>query len=221
MYELASHGRKKYYKNWINYRLYSRQLLRQTMNTDLHTSRIMMALDLDEREPLQGALADMFYGCWYDVPYFGARMLAQVEHKLNPKVLADFTECLGGKHYVTAVTPLATRWSVLVSPSMRAFDHQLRISADDSRKVADSVISNLIDIYKEEEEDDEERDMMIAEVENEFFNHCIATDDRLAFSLVWWGLAKKDWEFHDNWIRHRQFFEQKIADSVRYNIVTA
>ena len=76
------------------------------------------------------------------------------------------------------------------------------------------MISNLIDIY-EEEEDDEERDMMIAEVENEFFNHCIATDDRLAFSLVWWGLAKKDWEFHDNWIRHRQFFEQKIADSVR------
>lgn len=39
------------------------------MNTDLHTSRIMMALELDEREPLQGALADMFYGCWYDVPY--------------------------------------------------------------------------------------------------------------------------------------------------------
>ena len=72
-----------------------------------------------------------------------------------------------------------------------------------------------------EEEDDEERDMMIAEVENEFFNHCIATDDRLAFSLVWWGLAKKDWEFHDNWIRQRQFFEQKITDSVRYNIVTA
>ena len=61
---------------------------------------------------------------------------------------------------------------------------------------------------------------MIAEIENEFFNHCIATDDRLAFSLVWWGLAKKDWEFHDNWIRHRQFFEQKITDSVRYNIVT-
>lgn len=220
MYEFASRGRKKNHKNWLKYRLYSRQLMRQPMNVDLHTNRIMMAMELDEREPLQGALADMFFGCWYELSYFGEHMLAQVEDKLNAQILAEFEQCMTGKKYVTAITPLATRWSVLVGPSMCAYEHQLRISSDDSRMVAEGVITNLVELY-EEEEDDEDRAEMIANIEAEFINHCKATDDRLAFSIVWWELAKKDWDFNDHWMDLRNFFEQKMAPSKRFRLTHA
>lgn len=212
MYAFSSSNRKKSLKHWLNYRLYSRQIITQPMNMDIHTSRIMTAMELDEKEPLQGALADMFYGCWYDVPYFGERMLSQVKEKLNPGVLAGFEECISGEHYIFNVTPLATRWSVLVSPSMQAYEHQLRISSDDSRQVAHGVVSELLDIL-DEEEAGEERDEMIGELEQEFFDHCLATDDRLAFSLVWWELAKNKWQFHEGWTACRREFEQTLHPS--------
>ncbi len=97
MFSLSSHTHKKQNKHWLNYRRYSRQVMTQPMNMDLHTSRIMTAMELDEKEPLQGALADMFFGCWYDVPYFGERMLSQVKEKLNPKVIEGFEQCIFNK----------------------------------------------------------------------------------------------------------------------------
>ena len=65
MYSLSNRNRRKFQKHWLNFRLYSRQVIDQPMNMDIHTSRIMAAMELDEKEPLQGALADMFYGDYY------------------------------------------------------------------------------------------------------------------------------------------------------------
>ncbi len=90
MYSLSNRNRRKFQKHWLSFRLYSRQVIDQPMNMDIHTSRIMAAMELDEKEPLQGALADMFYGCWFDVPYFGDRMLNQVREKLTPTLLQGF-----------------------------------------------------------------------------------------------------------------------------------
>ena len=208
MYSIA--GRKQNQKNWLNYRLYSRQILSQPMNMDLHTSRIMSAMELEQKEPLQGALADMFYGCWFDVPYFGDRMLAQVKEKLNTTMVEAFTRCVDGADYIFSSSELATRWSVLVSPSMSTYEHQLRISADDSRAVADNVISTLLDIL--EDEDEEDADKHITAIENDFFAHCLVCNDRLAFSIVWWELAKNNWQFHQGWTQCRQALEQKTLN---------
>lgn len=220
MYSLTTSNRKKQQKHWLNYRLYSRQIISQPMNMDIHTSRIMTAMELDKKEPLQGALADMFFGCWFDVPYFGERMLTQVKEKLNPTVLAGFEKCVVGSDYVFDVSPLATRWSVLTKPSMQAFEHQLRISSDDSRSVADIVVSALMDTLEEEDEG-EERDEQIAEIENDFFAHCLATDDRLAFSIVWWELAKNKWEFHQGWTDCRHEFEKRNEPVLRHQDTSA
>lgn len=118
MYSLSNRNRRKFQKHWLSFRLYSRQVIDQPMNMDIHTSRIMAAMGLDEKEPLQGALADMFYGCWFDVPYFGDRMLNQVREKLTPTLLQGFDQCVNHGEYVFKVSHLATRWSVLVSPSI-------------------------------------------------------------------------------------------------------
>lgn len=201
-------------KRWLNYRLYSRQLMTQPMNMDIHTSRVMMAMELDEKEPLQGALADMFYGCWFDVPYFGERMLSQVKEKLNPKVIEGFEACVENKKYILENSVLATRWSVLISPSMSVAENQMFISPDDSRAVADIVINLLLELWEELDDEPEEVLQEIQHVEEEFFRHCLACDDRLAFSIVWWDLSKNKWQFSPEWTTTRQAFEEKIHNRV-------
>lgn len=214
MFSLSSSNRKKQMKRWLNYRLYSRQLITQPMNMDIHTSRVMMAMELDEKEPLQGALADMFYGCWFDVPYFGERMLSQVKEKLNPKVLKGFEECVENKKYILESSVLATRWSVLISPSMSVVENQMFISPDDSRAVADIVINLLLELWEEMDDEPEEVLQEIQHVEEEFFRHCLACDDRLAFSIVWWELSKSKWQFSPEWTTTRRAFEEKIHNRV-------
>nr|WP_315043203.1 hypothetical protein [uncultured Moraxella sp.] len=217
MFSLSSHTHKKQNKHWLNYRRYSRQVMTQPMNMDLHTSRIMTAMELDEKEPLQGALADMFFGCWYDVPYFGERMLSQVKEKLNPKVIEGFEQCIFNKAYVLESSNLATRWSVLVSPSMGVFENQMFISPDDSRTVADIVVSALLELKAEFDDDPEEVGEEIAQIEQEFFKHCLACDDRLAFSIVWWELSKNKWQFNEGWTQTRHAFEEKIQHTQHLN----
>lgn len=210
MYSLSNRNRRKYQKQWLNYRLYSRQVIAQPMNMDIHTSRIMAAMELEEKEPLQGALADMFFGCWYDVPFFGDRMLNQVKEKLTPTVFEDFDRCVNHGDFVFKISNLATRWSVLVSPSMATYRHQLRVSTDDAKVVAQTTISALLDSL-EDEDDPEEQAAQIAEIEAEFFNHCLVCNDKLAFSIVWWEMSKNKWHFNDKWLETQAFFVQQAA----------
>lgn len=210
MYSLSNRNRRKFQKHWLSFRLYSRQVIDQPMNMDIHTSRIMAAMELDEKEPLQGALADMFYGCWFDVPYFGDRMLNQVREKLTPTLLQGFDQCVNHGEYVFKVSHLATRWSVLVSPSIVTYQHQLRVSTDDSKVVAQTTIAALLDIM-EEEDDPEDQAEQIAEIEEEFFNHCLVCHDRLAFSMVWWEMSKNKWDFNDKWLETKEYFAKQVA----------
>lgn len=210
MFSLPSNVRKKNMKHWLNYRRYSRQIINQPMNMDLHTSRVMTAMELDEREPLQGALADMFFGCWYDVPYFGERMLTQVKEKLNAQIVQGFEACIYQKKYILESSDLATRWSVLISPSLAVVENQIFVSPDDSRAVANITITALTDLMEELEDEPEDVWAEISKIEDAFFNHCLTTDDRLAFSIVWWELSKAKWQFSSEWTQVRKAFEQKI-----------
>ena len=49
MYSLPNRNRRKFHKLWLSFRLYSRQVIDQPMNMDIHTSRIMAAMELDEK----------------------------------------------------------------------------------------------------------------------------------------------------------------------------
>lgn len=205
-------NRGRAYNQRLGYRHFTRQVLSQPMNMDIHTSRVMAALELTEKEPLQGALADMFFGCWYDVPFFGERMLSQVGDKLHAQTLQQFQACIEKRDYIEPVSKLATRWSVLVSPSMSAYSHQLRASSDDARTIADTTIAELLD--EREESDGLYDDPAIEAIEDQFFAHCLACDDRLAFSLVWWQLSKNGWQFSPRWSDTRQQLEQKSSDTL-------
>ncbi len=205
-------NRGRVYNQRLGYRYFTRQVLSQPMNMDIHTSRVMAALELSDKEPLQGALADMFYGCWYDVPYFGERMLSQVGNKLNAQILQQFQSCIDKRDYIEPVSKLATRWSVLVSPSMAVYSHQLRASSDDARAIAESTITELLDEREESEEIYD--DPNIHAIEDQFFDHCLACDDRLAFSLVWWQLSKNGWQFSPRWTAARHRLEQRESYAV-------
>lgn len=208
MYLLQQPNRNKTYNQRLSYRYYTRQVMSQPMNKDIHTSRIIAAMELSEREPLQGAIADMFYGCWFDVPFFGERILSQVKDKLHQQTLKGFQACVEKTNYIRAVSPLATRWSVLVSPSMDMYDHQLRASADDARALASQTIHALLEVKNTE--DEQYQLNKTSEIENEFFSHCTACNDRLAFSIVWWQLAKNNWEFDNRWTACRLRLEEKL-----------
>lgn len=208
MYNLSPPDRTKHRKHWEKFRLLSRQIIKQPLNEEIHTSRVMVALELDEKEPLQGALADMFYGCWFDTAYFADRILEQATDKLTPQMLADFKKLMGNDYHVQPISHFATRWSVLVSPTMYALEHQLRVSQDDSRTVAKITIDALLAQVDNHQLDDNTRNKNIKAIENEFFEHCLACEDRLAFSIVWWDLAKNKWDFHDEWRNCRTKFEE-------------
>lgn len=189
--------RNKSFNQRLSYRYYSRQVVSQPANIDMHTSRLMIALELAEKEPLQGALADMFYGCWYDVPFFGNRILNQVKEKLSLQTLRGLEACILKADYIGAVSILATRWSVLVSPSMAAPSYLLRSSSDDAKSLAERIAMDLLDALDDAEGD--YSNSLVKAVESEFFAHCLACQDKLAFSLVWWELNKHFWEFDEDW----------------------
>lgn len=97
----------------------------------------------------------------------------------------------------------------MVSPSIVTYQHQLRVSSDDSKVVAQTTIAALLDIM--EDDDPEDQAEQIAEIEEEFFNHCLVCHDRLAFSMVWWEMSKNKWDFNDKWLETKEYFAKQAA----------
>ena len=76
-----------------------------TCHRHFHEQRINAALLLSE--PLQ-ARWQIFYGCWYDIPYIN--LFTRI--KVYPHVAQDFRDCIDKKRYIQRNSMLATRWSV-------------------------------------------------------------------------------------------------------------
>ena len=102
---------------------------------------------------------------------------------------------------------LATRWSVLVSPSLNEQKQRLRISSDDAKEIAKDITSELMQARASQDWG------TIEQIENEFFAYCTARNDRLAFSLVWFSLGKRDWQFDKRWDNCQQHLDQTIRPS--------
>ena len=184
------------------FRYFSRKVFVVPNNRYYHEQRINAALLLNEKEPLQGALADFFYGCWYDISYDIDDIFSRVQGRLHPQIEQAFHNCINKLDYIKHSSVFATRWSVLVTPSLNVDTHRLRISSDDAKEIAKNITNELMDAR------DNKNWQTIEQIENEFFAHCLACNDRLAFSIVWFRLGKSDWLFDERWSNCQQRLEQ-------------
>ena len=91
---------------------------------------------------------------------------------------------------------------------MNTYQHQLRVSTDDSKVVAQTTIAALLDIM-EDDDDPEDQAEQIAEIEEEFFNHCLVCHDRLAFSMVWWEMSKTNGILMTNGLKPKNILPNK------------
>lgn len=185
-----------------NFRYYARRIFLAPTNRYYHEQRINAALLLNEKEPLQGALADFFYGCWYDMPHNAEDILVRIQGRLPIHIEQAFRNCIKKLDYIDHSSVFATRWSVLVTPSLNEKTQRLLISSDDAKDVAKDITNQLMAAR-----DTGDRET-IEQIENEFFSHCIARSDLLAFSLVWFRLGKSDWQFDERWNNCQQQLDQ-------------
>jgi len=189
------------------FRLYSRKVFLVPNNRHFHEQRINAALLMTEKEPLQGAVADFFYGCWFDIPYDVNNLFTRIKDRLYPDAQQGFRDCIDKKSYIQRNSMLATRWSVLVSPSLNEQKQRLRISSDDAKEIAKDITSELMQARANQDWG------TIEQIENEFFAYCTARNDRLAFSLVWFSLGKSAWQFDKRWDNCQQHLDQTIRPS--------
>ncbi|MFB2538874.1 hypothetical protein [Acinetobacter sp. c3-l95] len=170
----------------------------------MHQQRIDVALQLNEKEPLQGAFADFFFAFQKDLPIITLDWLAQAKNHLQSYVYHHFqneyqtwqektntSNTVAEKSYFSS--SFATRWSVLVSPSMAVAKHQLRSSRDGAKFLATQLVDNLIEARLQQQ------DALIIELQYEFFQHCLVCNDRMAFLQAWLKLSQQDWQFDAYW----------------------
>ncbi len=191
-----SNHNSKQQQNQILFRHLSRQVMKLTDKSSIHFQRIRVASTLQSSEPLQGALADYFYGCWFEIVYDNQQILNflnDIQHKLPSDIYNMFIQCSHKQIYVNRISKLATASSVLVTPSMDMPVHRLRTSKDNTSYVVDSVISQL----KHANEQGDQQ--MLTDIEDKFFEHCLICSDLVAFMKVWFALNKNGWVLGQRW----------------------
>lgn len=154
----------------MRFRAFGRQVLLSPASAPHHAQRLLAALSLEGREPAQGALADVFAACPPEVAREVWRACrAELALRLGEPVCRAFDR-LAQAPREGAISPLATRWSVLCSPSMAGPRRVARCASDDSRALADSVMPLVL--------------AGDTEVLAAFLDHCARSGDVLAFMLV-------------------------------------
>lgn len=183
------------------FRHYSRAVLRAPSVAMYHKERINIAKKLDESEPLQGALSDYFFGCWYDAPMIRPEFIGEFETRLSAQALQILNDCIARKHYLQKNNLLATRWSVITTPTLDVPSHKLRTSSDD----AAHLVQNLSDAILLAHQNNNHNE--VTRLEDEFFEHCLACHDLVAFMRAWFKLGRHNWIFDERWIDCRTRLE--------------
>jgi hypothetical protein len=174
-------------------RLHARRLLRDRTDIGSHMARLHASLDLAGAEPVQGALADLF-SC------FGAReealkrtALQLVQARLSAHA-ARWFEAQTTQAALPAISPLATRWSVLAHPSAEISTRARRCSVDDSHLLAGQAVRAFAEADQP--------------AQNEFLHHCVTCHDNLAFMLARRALLKSGASLPDDWAAVSKQLEQ-------------
>lgn len=190
------------------FRYYSRAILCIPSASMYHKKRIAAAKKFSEGEPLQGAISDYFYSCWYDLPHIDPEITKGLEARLGAQAWQIIADCLEKKYYLKKTNLLATRWSVLTTPTLDVPSHKLRASTDDATHLANAITHSLMDAQAQQDTDE------IARLEDEFFDHCLACHDIMAFLKAWFKLAKHNWVFDKRWSDCRKQLEQSAPTQI-------
>lgn len=175
------------------FRYYSRQILEKPASRYDHQQRIAIAKRFHENEPLQGALADFIYAFWYDLAVEETSILSDIEDRLPAKVQQQFVRCLSKQDYLLQVSKLATRWSVLVAPSIDVPAHRLIVDREESMRIAEIVSQQLLEARANGAQ------QTLQNIEENFLAHCRICHDRIAFLTAWMRLSNQAWQFTQAW----------------------
>lgn len=175
------------------FRHYTRRVYAEPSNHFYHHKRLLVASKFVQLEPLQGALADYFFACWYDMAKEGRTALEVAEQRLPKHILSGFELYVNTGEHLPKISPLATRFSVLASPSLNVPKHQLFVSKDDATLMAKALKDALLDAKADN------NTALIAMLEDEFLAHCAACQDHMSFMMAWLALSRAGWEFSEAW----------------------
>ena len=161
-----------------------RHLLRHPGDANAHMARLHAALELPGAEPAQGALADLF-SCFGAQDEALKRTALQLARPRLSAHAARWFDAQAAQAALPAITPLATRWSVLAHPCADISTRARRCSVDDSRLLAEQAVLAF-----------ERGD---ASAQNEFLHHCVTCHDNLAFMLARRALLKTGISLPSDW----------------------
>ena len=102
-------------------------------------------------------------------------------------------------HALSVTTPLATRWSVFAQPSANVPARVRRTSPDHSRRMAQQVVEALLDGDP----------MQAPRIENDFLDHCISCQDKLAFMVASRDLRRHEVAVGDRWSQVAAWLERR------------
>lgn len=174
-------------------RLHARTLLRDPLNAEACLARLQSAAQLPGSEPVQGALADIFTLFGEASAPFKRSALKAVHPRLSPHV-ARWFEAQVERPTLAHISPLATRWSVFARPSADTSVRARCCSVDDSRALANQVITAMADGD--------------ASGEQAFLHHCVTCHDNLAFMLARRALLRHGATLPPQWQAVSQQLEQ-------------
>lgn len=166
-------------------RRYARTLVGRRDDVAAHLARVHASLQLDGIEPVQGALADLFGSFGKDSAALKAAALQLATPRLGRRMARRFEPWVAGQT-LPRITPLATRWSLIVSASADTPTRSRRCSADDSRRLA----AQFLAAFETPQADAQQA---------EFLHHCLTCQDRLAFMIARRELLKRCDHLSDEW----------------------
>lgn len=176
----------------------ARGLKRNAAQVNTHLARLHAALELPGSEPVQGALADLFVAFDQTQPVLKHAALELVKTRMADHVVRWFVAQIDAPA-MARITPLATRWSVLATPSADISTRARRCSVDDSRLLAAQVVV----AHAQGDQ----------EAQQAFFHHCVTCHDNLAFMLARRALLRTGPTLPPDWDQVSLQLEQSMATS--------
>jgi mono/diheme cytochrome c family protein len=174
----------------------ARRLLRDPTDASAHLTRLRAAIELPGSEPVQGALADLFMSFGVEEQAL-KRMALQIAHERLAGHVARWFDAQVGGPPLPRITALATRWSVLARPSANISTRARRCSVDDSRSLADQLVSAA--------------DSADLKAQQEFLHHCVICHDKLAFMLARRALLSRGETLSPDWEVVSQQLQKEVA----------
>ena len=165
----------------LEVRRQARMLARHPQDVGAHLARIDASLRLEGVEPVQGALADLFGTLGANSSGLKAAALQLATPRLGERLARRF-EVLVEAAPLARVSPLATRWSVVVTPSADVSTRARRCSADDSRSMAAQFLT--LDAERRAAPLPAATAADADDAQAAFLHHCLTCRDKLAFMLV-------------------------------------